>query len=160
MAEIDYVVMLRESLEKKVDVLRVLNRRTHEQTQILQDPTSAPEDLEANMDQKQELIEAIDGLDKGFDILFKRVQAALEGHKEEYADEINIMKSLIKEITDLTVDIQATEQKNKEYAKTRFANVRKEIREIKKSHEAVSTYYQSMMAKRNTADPAFVDKKK
>lgn len=158
MADIDYIIMLRESLEKKLDILKVLQIRNQEQTAILQDPNSSPDDLEENMNKKAELIEAISALDDGFDQLFKRVKEVLDNHRDLYGDEIKKMQDLIRKVTDLTADVQALEYKNKEYAKTRFANVKKDAREIKKSHEAVSSYYKSMMAQRNT-DPNFVDNK-
>ena len=160
MADIDYIIMLRESLEKKIDILRVLQVRNREQTQILQDPNSAPEDLEKNMEYKAELIDKIVMLDKGFEQLFGRVKGILDENKELYAEEIKKMQMLIKQVSDLTADVQALEYKNKEYAKTRFATVRKEAREVKKSSDVVSSYYKNMMSPIVTADPAFVDRKK
>ena len=160
MENMDYVIMLRESLEKKADILRVLLIRNKEQTAILQDPNSTPDDLEKNMNMKAELIDRIVMLDDGFEQLFKRVKAILEEDRATYADEIKLMQELIKKVTDLTADVEATEYKNKEYAKTRFANIKKEAREIKKSGDVVSSYYKHMMSPQTTADPAFLDKKK
>lgn len=160
MENMDYVVMLRESLEKKADVLRVLNIRNKEQEAILKDPNSTPDDLEKNMNMKSELIERIIMLDDGFEQLFNRVKAIIEADRDTYADEIRLMQELIKKVTALTADVEASEYRNKEYAKTRFANVKKEVREIKKSSDVVSSYYKHMMSPRTTADPAFLDKKK
>lgn len=160
MENMDYVVMLRESLEKKADVLRVLTIRNKEQEAILKDPNSTPDDLEKNMNMKSELIERIVMLDDGFEQLFNRVKDIIEADRETYADEIRLMQDLIKKVTALTADVEASEYRNKEYAKTRFANVKKEIREIKKSSDVVSSYYKHMMSPQTTADPAFVDKKK
>ena len=160
MENMDYVVMLRESLEKKADVLRVLTIRNKEQEAILKDPNSTPDDLEKNMNMKSELIERIVMLDDGFEQLFNRVKDIIEADRETYADEIRLMQDLIKKVTALTADVEASEYRNKEYAKTRFANVKKELREIKKSSDVVSSYYKHMMSPQTTADPAFVDKKK
>ena len=160
MENMDYVVMLRESLEKKADVLRVLNIRNKEQEAILKDPNSTPDDLEKNMNMKSELIERIVMLDDGFEQLFNRVKAIIEADRDTYAEEIRLMQELIKKVTALTADVEASEYRNKEYAKTRFANVKKEVREIKKSSDVVSSYYKHMMSPRTTADPAFLDKKK
>ena len=160
MENMDYVVMLRESLEKKADVLRVLNIRNKEQEAILKDPNSTPDDLEKNMNMKSELIERIVMLDDGFEQLFNRVKAIIEADRDTYAEEIRLMQELIKKVTALTADVEASEYRNKEYAKTRFANVKKEVREIKKSSDVVSSYCKHMMSPRTTADPAFLDKKK
>ncbi|SET39334.1 MULTISPECIES: hypothetical protein [Pseudobutyrivibrio] len=156
----DYVIMLRESLEKKADILRVLLIRNKEQEAILKDPNSTPDDLEKNMNMKAELIDRIVMLDDGFQQLFNRVKAILDEDRASYADEIKLMQELIKKVTDLTADVEATEYRNKEYAKTRFANVKKEAREIKRSGDVVSSYYKHMMSPQTTADPAFLDKKK
>ena len=160
MENMDYVVMLRESLEKKADVLRVLNIRNKEQEAILKNPNSTPDDLEKNMNMKAELIERIVMLDDGFEQLFNRVKDIIEADRETYADEIRLMQDLIKKVTALTADVEASEYRNKEYAKTRFANIKKEAREIKKSSDVVSSYYKHMMSPQTTADPAFLDKKK
>lgn len=156
----DYVIMLRESLEKKADILRVLLIRNKEQEAILKDPNSTPDDLEKNMNMKAELIDRIVMLDDGFQQLFNRVKTILDEDRAAYADEIKLMQELIKKVTDLTADVEATEYRNKEYAKTRFANVKKEAREIKRSGDVVSSYYKHMMSPQTTADPAFLDKKK
>ena len=112
------------------------------------------------MNMKSELIERIVMLDDGFEQLFNRVKAIIEADRDTYADEIRLMQELIKKVTALTADVEASEYRNKEYAKTRFANVKKEVREIKKSSDVVSSYYKHMMSPRTTADPAFLDKKK
>ncbi len=160
MNNMDYVVMLRESLEKKADILRVLLIRNKEQAAILQDPNTSPDDLEKNMDMKSELIERIIMLDEGFEQLFNRVKKIIDADRETYADEIRLMQDLIKQVTALTADVEASEYKNKEYAKTRFANIKKDVREVKKSNEVVSSYYKNMMAHNKADDPAFLDKKK
>jgi len=160
MNNMDYVVMLRESLEKKADILRVLLIRNKEQAAILQDPNTSPDDLEKNMDMKSELIERIIMLDEGFEQLFNRVKKIIDEDRETYADEIRLMQDLIKQVTALTVDVEASEYKNKEYAKTRFANIKKDVREVKKSNDVVSSYYKNMMAHNKADDPAFLDKKK
>ena len=156
----DYVVMLRESLEKKADILRVLQIRNQEQAAILQDPNTTPDDLEKNMNMKSELIDRIIMLDEGFQQLFGRVKTIIEADRETYADEIRIMQELIKKVTDLTADVEASEYRNKEYAKARFANIKKEVREIKKLNDVVTSYYKNMMAHNKADDPSFLDKKK
>ncbi len=160
MENMDYVIMLRESLEKKADILRVLQIRNKEQTAILQDPNTTPEDLEKNMNMKSELIDRIIMLDEGFEQMFNRVKDIIEADRETYADEIKLMQDLIRRVTELAADVEASEYKNREYAKTRFANIKKDIREVKKSNDVVTSYYRNMMSHNKIEDPAFLDKKK
>ncbi len=160
MENMDYVIMLRESLEKKADILRVLQIRNKEQAAILQDPNTTPDDLEKNMNMKSELIDRIIMLDDGFEQLFNRVKDILDEDRATYADEIKLMQDLIRQVTELTADVEASEYKNREYAKARFANIKKDIRETKKSGDVVTSYYRNMMAHNKADDPAFLDKKK
>ncbi len=159
MENMDYVVMLRESLEKKADILRVLLIRNKEQAAILNDPNTSPDDLEKNINMKAELVDRLVMLDDGFEQLFNRVKDIIEADRDTYADEIKLMQDLIRQVTDLSADVQASEYKNKEYAKARFAKVRSDAREIKKSNDVVTSYYKNMMSV-TTPDPAFLDKKK
>ncbi|MCR4694909.1 MAG: flagellar protein FliT [Pseudobutyrivibrio sp.] len=156
----DYVIMLRESLEKKVDVLRILVVRNQEQAAILKNPMSEPDELEKNINLKAELIDRITMLDDGFEQLFNKVKPEVEAHREEYADEIKKMQDLIRRIADLTADVEAAEYKNREYAKEKFAKVKSDAREIKKNSEVVSKYYKTMMNPSKGVDPAFLDRKK
>ncbi len=160
MENMDYVIMLRESLEKKADILRVLQIRNKEQAASLQDPNTTPDDLEKNMNMKSELIDRIIMLDDGFEQLFNRVKDILDEDRATYADEIKLMQDLIRQVTELTADVEASEYKNREYAKARFANIKKDIRETKKSGDVVTSYYRNMMAHNKADDPAFLDKKK
>ena len=92
-------------------------------------------------------------------MLFERVKAELASNRELYKEQIHHMQELIREITDQSVQIQATEARNKEKAKKQFSGIRSKIREVKQSGKAVSTYYQNMM-KMNAAEPQFWDSKK
>ncbi|MCR5415214.1 MAG: hypothetical protein K6E79_00275 [Pseudobutyrivibrio sp.] len=160
MENMDYVVMLRESLEKKADVLRVLLIRNKEQEAILKDPNSTPDDLEKNINMKSELIDRIVMLDDGFEQLYNRVKTIIEKDRDVYADEIRLMQEQIKRVTELAADVEASEYRNKEFAKTRFADIKNSIRETKKSSDVVTTYYKNMMANNQANEAAFLDKKK
>lgn len=160
MENMDYVVMLRESLEKKADVLRVLLIRNKEQEAILKDPNSTPDDLEKNINMKSELIDRIVMLDDGFEQLYNRVKTIIENDRDVYADEIRLMQEQIKRVTELAADVEASEYRNKEFAKTRFADIKNSIRETKKSSDVVTTYYKNMMANNQANEAAFLDKKK
>lgn len=155
-----FVIMLRESLEKKVSVLKSIVRMNEEQKEILLDPASAPEALEQNLSRKGGLIKELTELDSGFEQVYARVKEAFtKDGKEAYRDEIHKMQDLIRQITDLSTSIQAEEERNKDRAEKRFSTVRQQAERINKSQKAVSSYYQNMM-KLNSVDPQFMDSKK
>ncbi len=109
------------------------------------------------MHQKAELIDQLERLDDGFASLFARVREQLDGRKEQYAGEIKSMQQLIRKVTELSVKVEAQEQRNKVLADKQFSTLKKEVREAKRSTQMASRYYKSM-SKVDIA-PQFMDKK-
>ena len=68
------------------------------------------------------------------------------------------MQKLISEITDLSVRIQASEERNKKLVETYFSYTRGKIRESKKSVRVASDYYKSMSGT-NYTDARLMDRK-
>ena len=159
MAETDYVKMLRESLEKKAEVLQRIQEENVRQSDILTDPNSTPDELDANMNEKDRLVSRILQLDDGFEQLFERVKDSLDADRSLYADEIRRMQDLIRKITGLSAEVQAQEQKNKKLAQAKFSSVRQQVQKVRKSQKAVSSYYRNMM-KTTYEEPQFLDNKK
>ncbi len=158
MSEKEYVIMLRESLEKKKEILLLIQRKNARQRAILLDEQSTPDELEENFNEKGKLVDQIVELDDGFGVLFERVRVAIDKDRASYADEIRRMQELITEITDLSNQVQAEEQRNRTLASNRFASVRQKVKKVRNSQRAVNTYYNNMM-KRNNIDPQFMDHK-
>ncbi len=156
----EYINIMKESLDKKVDLLEQLQGLNLEQKNILEDYDSSPQDLEENMDKKSTIIDRLDKMDDGFQSLYDKVKEELNSNKEAYADDIRSMQTLIKMIGDLSVDVQAKEVQNKELAKQRFSYVRTQIRETKHGQKAVASYYASMMNNTGYEGSQFWDKKK
>jgi hypothetical protein len=159
LAENDYVQMLRESLEKKVEILKEIRVKNAEQGRILTDPNADPDDFSENIEAKGALVDEITKLDDGFEIVFEKVSEELQKNREAYKDEIIRMKELIAQITDLTAEVEREEQQNKSLAEAKFADVRAQVKKVRKSQTAVTNYYHNMM-KTNYDDPQFMDRKK
>ena len=154
----NYVCMLRESLEKKIEVLEAIQVANETQRNVLSDPMSLPEDLEATYARKDELIEALEALDRGFEIMYSRVRSELNNNKDKYVDEIKKMQSLISKISDLSASIQAAELRNTSLAEAKFSKLKGQLKQVKKNRTAVNSYYKSS-ANINTLDPQFLDSK-
>ena len=54
-----YVRVLRESLEKKVELLQLISKENEVQSKVLKDPTSTPDELQATMDHKDVWVDQI-----------------------------------------------------------------------------------------------------
>ena len=74
--------------------------------------------------------------------------------------ELNIrQKEYIRRLTDKSATIQAQEARNKDLMTQKFASVRKQVKEVRKSQKVVNQYYKSMM-KSGYMEPQFTDNKK
>lgn len=159
MSEKDYIAVLKQSLAKKVEILDTICALNVEQKRMLEDPELMPEELEENFRAKGELVDQLVALDDGFEQVYDRVKQALTLHKEQYASDILQMQKDISRITERSADIRAQEQRNKSLMEQKFATVKKQVREVKNSQQAVNSYYRNMM-KMNYVDPQFMDNKK
>ena len=117
----NYVLILRESLEKKVEILEHIQAENRKQRQVLEDNNSDVDEFEATLDYKASLVDQIVKLDDGFETLFARVEEELQANKETYKEEIRRMQELIRQITDLSTAVQAQEKENEKLAREKFA---------------------------------------
>jgi len=154
-----YVDIMIQSLEKKIKVLEEIKKQNLLQKDLLEDDNGDADAFDKTVEDKSALIEQITQLDSGFDKLFQRVKEALEEDKEGYAPKIQKMQSLIRQITDLSMEIQAQESRNKDLMTRKFVSVRERAKVVRTNSKAASQYYQNMM-QLNVIDPQFMDNKK
>ena len=159
MDEKNYIQILEDSLESKIDLLRRLQVLCQEQAEILRDPNATPEAFEENIEEKGKLIDRLSAMDQGFDAFFAKVKDELENNREKYRDSIAHMQEMIREITQRSTNIQVMERQNSELARKKFSQVRSQAKELRQSRKAVSSYYQNMM-QTGTVEPQFMDSKK
>ncbi len=160
MNEREYFKILIDSLKKKLSILAKIQVLNSEQRDLLLDEQSGPDELDINVNAKDELIAQINDIDDGFSSVYSHVESVIQRDSDRYKDEIRELQSLIKEIMATDTLIRADEQKNRDIAVKRFENIRKQIREVKMSQKTVNTYYQNMMRVQQGMDPRFVDNKK
>lgn len=154
-----YIPIMIQSLKKKnqiLDAIILINQRQREE---LEDPLLDPDDFEKTVEEKSELIEKLDELDAGFQELFGKVKTDLNENRKMYQEEIAEMQGYIRKLTAKSADIQSQEARNKELMRQKFASVRKQVKEVRKSQKVVNQYYKNMM-KTNFVDPQFTDTKK
>lgn len=158
MAE-NYLLIMIQSLKKKIQVLDCIMEANVRQKEQLENPNLDPDDFDEIVEEKAGYIEQLDLLDSGFDKLFARVKEALESDREAYKNEIKEMQTLITRITEKSSEIQVQEARNKELMSQKFAKIHKQARDVRTSQQAVNQYYQNMK-KLNVIDPQFMDNKK
>lgn len=159
MSEENYLDILEQSLKKKLGVLHQIRTKNEQQRILLLDEELGPEEFEENINSKAALLDELDLLDEGFEEIYGRIQTQLNAGKEKYADQIRRLQDLIREVTAEGSSIQAEEQRNYKLAQKKFESVKKQVREVKASHKAVSQYYRNM-TQSGFVDAQFLDNKK
>lgn len=153
-----YLKILDESLDKKLALLKEIEDLSLSQSVMIEDG-AAFEDIDANMDDKAVLIARINKLDEGFQAMYDNIKENLEAQKEEYEDEIELIKKKISEVMSCSTQIQAIEARNKAAMEQRFAKAHKDIRSRTVHASQVQDYYK-VANRLNAITPQFMDKKK
>ncbi len=159
MPEKNYLQILSQSLNKKLDILLQIRIKNEEQRVMLLDENLTPEEFDRNIEEKGALVEKLELLDQGFEDIYERIQEMLKANKEHYREEIQKLQEQIRQITAESNNIQAEEQRNYKLAQQKFSSIKKQVREVKASHKIVNQYYRTM-TKTNYMDSHFMDDKK
>lgn len=157
--EENYLLIMIQSLNKKIQVLDCIIEANDRQKAALENSGLDPDDFDKIVEEKSKYIEHLDLLDQGFDKLFTRVKEALNNDKESYKNEIREMQTLITTVTEKSNKIQVQEARNKDLMTQKFSKIRKQARDVRASQQAVNQYYKNMK-KINFIDPQFMDNKK
>ncbi len=154
-----YIEILKQSLTKKIELLDTIMALNVLQKDMLENPDLDPDELEENLNRKADLVEQLSKLDDGFGQVYDRVRTELMENRAAYAEDIAQMKQDITAIMDKSTAIQSQEKRNQLLMQQKFTSVKKQIKEVKKSRQAVNSYYRNMM-KMGTPDSTFLDDKK
>jgi archaellum component FlaC len=150
---------MEESLNQKVEVLEDIVRENEIQKQILENEEHFDGDgFSATISRKGELIGRIETLNDGFETLYERVRDELDGNRDKYRDKIASFQELIRQITDLSNSIEASERRNQDLARYYFKTSKNQINQNRKSSQAALDYYLTMNKSRITP-PQFYDSK-
>ena len=155
----NYLQIMTESLEKKLEVLDKIYEINKRQ---LAASTKRPFDAEAYdaiMDEKGGLIDELNRLDDGFTSTYELVREEVQGNPDKYREKVHRMQDLVREAVDKGVSIEAQEQRNKASMEAALTSKRQEIRERRVTASAASKYYHAV-SKLNSDDPQLMDSKK
>lgn len=154
----NYLNVLEESLEKKLQILAKLKEYSQRQQEVFQAETVKPEIFDEYADKKSELIEELTTLDSGFETLYQNVSQELQDNRAAYAEQIKRMQGLVTRVTEESVAVQAQEARNKKLVEEYFRRERAGIAQNRKNSKAVYDYYKNV-SKADTLSPRFMDSK-
>lgn len=154
----NYLQILDESLAKKLTVLAELISLTDEQTEVLKAEAFDEDAFNDLVVEKGELIEKLEQLDEGFQLIYDRVSEQLGENPKQYSEDVQKLQVKIRMILDQSTSLERKEASNKSLVVSKFAALKKEVRQVRKSRDSATNYYKSM--NRISEAPVFMDTKK
>lgn len=154
-----YIQLLIDSLGKKQEVLNELMQITTRQQTIIDSEGFEEDEFLKTITLKEDQINKLDELDRGFEMVYDRVREELNDNRKEYMSQITSLKELVTSVTELSVKLQALESRNRPKLEALLANKRKSIKNSRLSNETVTNYYKNMTSKPESQS-YFYDKKK
>ena len=153
-----YLTILESSLDRKLGILDSLEKLNTEQEAVLGATSFDEEAFGHIVEQKAELIDQLNAMDEGFQLVYDNVKAELEKNREGYSAEIKSLQGRITQIMEKSSHLMAEEKRNKDRITAKFAQRRREIGSVKKNQQYAANYYKPM--NKVTSEPVFMDKKK
>ena len=154
-----YVSALQDSLRKKKEVLQSLRDLTKEQQDVLQQETVDMDRFEELIEEKDQKITTLNSLNAGFQSLFQKVETGLKDKRYQYEKQIRQMQEDIRQITDLSVQIEGLEHQNRDTFQAYLTKERKEIQTGRASSRTAVSYYQNMPNQHHEWQTYFMDQK-
>ncbi len=135
------LTILADSLDEKIRVLTAIQEYNKRQEQAFTNEQIDLDDFDAAVEEKGKLIERLNRLDEGFEILYSKLSVQLQENRQKYAAEIKGLQQQIEQITELSATIQTQEKRNKQLVERFFAKERMAIGQKRKSSKAAYDYY-------------------
>lgn len=154
----NYLNVLEDSLQKKLQILAKIRDYNLRQEEIFRSDNVEMERFDEYVEEKGALIDEVNALDNGFELLYQKVAEELQGNREKYADQIRRLQGLVSRVTEESVSIQAQEARNKKLVEDYFRKQKLSIGQNRKSSRAAFDYYKNM-SQANIAQPQFMDNK-
>lgn len=154
-----YVDLLRDILVQKEAILDALRVLTEGQNRILSKDEVNMDEFEEILPKKEKLINQLSRIDQGFSDTYVKVQGELQQNRETYREQVLQLQSLIRSITEKSVQLQALEQQNKSKFEVFLSGKRKQIKDFKVNSRTVSKYYKNITGQ-TSGESYFMDKRK
>ncbi|MCT4596781.1 MAG: flagellar protein FlgN [Vallitalea sp.] len=154
-----YLNILLDSLDSKESILNNMYVVTKKQEELIKNSELDLEEFDDIIEEKQKYIDQIEFLDSGFQTTFNRIEKELEGKVVLYKEEIKQLKDKITTVSNIGINIQILEEKNKIKIEEHFASKRRQVKTFKKSKTTAANYYKNM-SNSFKEQSFFLDKKK
>ena len=110
----EYLSILTESLKKKITILDEILLLNQKQLESVSGNEIDDDLFNEIIDKKDIYIKEINNLDKGFEQVYERIKSEITGNTDKFSSEIAILKQLISQITEKSMEVQLSEKRNKQ----------------------------------------------
>lgn len=138
------LMILSESLDKKIQVLQEIQEYNIRQEQIFSADTVDIAMFDEAVEEKGRLIERLSKLDEGFEILYEGIATQLKDNCKQYASQIKVLQDKITKVTELGNAVLVQEHRNKQLVEGYFAKQRTAIKNSRKASKAAYDYYKKV----------------
>ena len=142
-----YINILIESLKEKSKLLDELFLIDVEQSRVLMPEKPDKNAVDLNIQKSVKIAEEINGLDDGFESVYRKVRSELLDNSAAHKKEIELLKELISEVTEKSVKIMATENRNRDTASEKLVFSMKKARSTVHNAASVPAKYKKSMHK-------------
>lgn len=154
-----YIGILTDTLRKEEQLLSEVLELTREQSEIADGSVFDETMLEDTMSRKDDLILRLNELDEGFVSVYERVRRQVLESGTQYKEILRELQALVKQCTDLSVEIKVQEERNRNKFAAKFAEKHREYGTQRTAASVVTRYNQTMRGGQ-MADSYFFNKKK
>ncbi len=155
-----YISVLHGSLRKKLELINKLLELTKEQNKILSEEKVDIDNFDKIVSEKEVQINEVLEIDRGFQNIFAKVSGIIKESPNQYRQQILEMQNFIRTITDIGIEIENMEQKNKEKFNKFLISKRNDIKDFKVSNKTAVSYYKNMSNQHREWQSYFVDSRK
>lgn len=155
----DYLQILITTLQKQIEVLQQIMQITEQQSHIADLADFDEEMFDKTLNQKEMLIARLNELDDGFTAVYARVRNQITENKDSYREQIGILQQLIKQCTELGIEIKVLENRNRDKLAQCFANKQKTY-VAKRNAASVTSHYHRTMNNQRAMDAFRFNEKK
>lgn len=158
--QLTLINILNDTLRKKEECLKKLQEQTVLQSELMEEEDFDVDRFNETITAKQTELDALDRLDEGFMELYARVEKVMKENTSDYAEEISEAQALIKRQMELSIELQALEDRNKNRLSLVLSRGRQKVKAFKQNTKTAAAYYKNMANRHQEGDSYFLDQKK
>lgn len=151
--------ILQESLTAKHQVLLQIQEYNKKQEAVFTAEQVDMSLFDEAMEEKGHLIDRLNTLDNGFEVMYEKLAKELEGNREKYAPQIRRLQQQITEIMELSTSVQAQEARNKSLIEQYFSRERTDVHQSRQNAAKAYSFYKSMSNLNAAGNQASYDSK-